>query len=69
MKCNYFRYPKTTNEMRQFYASNDNELGIRIKVRGRRRIKSLPNSWDDIYSKSQRCWKVYRKHQWITPKL
>ncbi len=63
MKCYFFRYPKTAGEMRQFYASTNNELGIRIKVRGRR-PKSLPNAWDDIYSKPQRCWKCQRKVQW-----
>ncbi len=62
----YFRYPHTKNEMKQFYASKVNELGIPINIRGRRRPKSLPNSWDDYYrsNMSLRNWKAYRKKQW-----
>lgn len=60
----YFRHPKTTGEMRQYYASIHNELDIAIKVRGRRRPKSLPNAWDDIHPRSQRCWKTRCKNKW-----
>ena len=59
----YFRHPKTAGEMRQFYASIENELNIGIHIRGRRRPKSLPNSWEDIDLNTQRCWKSQRKKQ------
>ena len=58
----YFRYPHTKNEMKQYFASSVNELDITIRVRGRRRSKSLPHSWDDCRSNmSLRNWKFYRK--------
>lgn len=62
----FFRYPHTKNEMKQFYASTTSELDINIKVRGRRRPKCLPNSWDDYYRSNMylRSWKVYRRKQW-----
>jgi len=64
--CDYFRHPHTRNEMKQYYASVVNELNIVIKVRGRRRPTSLPNSWDDIYRSNitVRNWKAYRRKQW-----
>lgn len=60
----YFRCPRTKNEMKQFFASDINE--IPITVRGCRRPKSLPNAWDDYYRSNMtlRNWKAYRKTQW-----
>lgn len=62
----YFRYPRTKNEMTQYYASVVNELDIFIKVRGRRCPNALPHAWDDIYRSNitWRNWKAYRKKQW-----
>ncbi len=60
----YFRHPKTTQEMRLYYASTTNEEGVRINVRGRRKPKHLPNAWDDVWKPSSRNWKSYRKKQW-----
>lgn len=62
----YLRYPRTKNEMKQFYASIENECDISIVVRGRRRPKNLPNAWDDIYRSnlSPRNWKAFRRNQW-----
>ncbi len=62
----YFRHPHTKNEMKQYFASQYGVNHIQINVRGRRRFKSLPNSWDDIYrsNMSSRNWKLYRKKQW-----
>lgn len=62
----YFRYPHTKNEMEQYFASSANELGIAVRVRGRRCPKSLPSSWDDLYRSNitLRNWKAYRKTQW-----
>jgi hypothetical protein len=60
--CN-FRHPKTTNEMRQYFSSLENELNISVKVRGQRRVKSLPHSWFDIDKPSIHNWKQYRKNQ------
>ncbi|WP_444942314.1 hypothetical protein ACJJI3_09950 [Microbulbifer sp. ZKSA004] len=62
----YFRYPHTKNEMKQFYASGINEVDVSIKIRGRRHPKCLPNSWDDYYRSNMRLrnWKAYRKQQW-----
>lgn len=62
----YFRYPHTKNEMKQYFASVVNEIDIPIKIRGCRHPKSLPHSWDDIYRSNMalRNWKAYRKNQW-----
>ena len=64
----YFRYPNTKNEMKQYYASLVNEENLRIKVRGRHKPKSLPHAWDDIYRSNMfsKNWKSYRRHQWKT---
>ncbi|WP_444957126.1 hypothetical protein [Microbulbifer sp. ZKSA002] len=62
----YFRYPHAKNEMKKFYASSISEVGVFIKIRGRRNPKCLPNSWDDYYRSNMRLrnWKTYRKQQW-----
>lgn len=38
----YFRHPKTMNEMKQYYASLENELEVPIKIRNCRQPKCLP---------------------------
>ncbi|GAB2891123.1 hypothetical protein GCM10027180_21570 [Microbulbifer echini] len=62
----YFRHPKTKNEMKQYYASLENELEIPIKIRNRRRPKCLPNAWDDYFPSNitNRNWKLFRRKQW-----
>ncbi len=60
----FFRKPKTKNEMWQYYATTENDMGIKIKVRGRRSPKPLPNAWDDFEKHSSRSWKKYRKTQY-----
>ena len=57
----YMRRPRTANEMRQF----DPELAeYGVKIRGKRKPKNLPNSWDDIPVQRFRCWKVNRQTQY-----
>ena len=66
--ADYYRHPRTKNEMKQYYASKVNKLDVPIKIRGRRRPRSLPHAWDDIYRSNMtaRNWKSYRKLQWKT---
>lgn len=51
----YMRHPRTTQERR---ASQDGW------ARPNRNMKNLPNTWDDIWIKHQRCWKEYRETQY-----
>ena len=60
----YFRYPQTRNEMKQYYASIENEMNIPVKIRGSRKPKQLPNAWDDIACCRMRNWKCFRRTQW-----
>lgn len=62
----YFRKPRTKNDRTQFYALNDVELNVVIKIRGRRRPGALEYAWDDFVRSdwNGRCWKVYRRMQW-----
>lgn len=60
----FWRHPKTFNELRQYYATIDNDLGIRIKVRGKRRPNYLPDTWDEMDRDIQRSWKKQRKTQY-----
>lgn len=67
----YHRRPGTHSERRDtaFHEAYDEDcLEYEVKIRGRRRHKSLPTSWDDL-SKSDwkaKSWKNYRSHQWKT---
>ena len=58
--------PRSMNEKWQFYASTTNEFVLRIKVRGCRLPKHLPNSCDGYYRSEGICrsWKFNRKTQW-----
>ncbi len=60
----YFRYPRSKNEMTQYYATTVNEYKIPIKIRGKRQPLHLPNAWNDDMVHIQRNWKKYRKTQW-----
>lgn len=67
----YFRKVNTKNEMTQNLA-HENEYGQEF-IRGRRRGRNLPNSWDDVHSSywgCRRSWKHHskRKSQWV-PKV
>lgn len=64
----HFRNVNTKNEMTQNLA-HENEYGQEF-IRGRRRGRNLPNSWDDVpssYWDCRRSWKHHskRKHQWV----
>ena len=52
------RHPKTTTERRW----NEAHKREGIKVRARRNY--IPTAWDDLWVKTQRSWKKYRKTQW-----
>ena len=61
------RRPRTTQERRKYFDAIDQDVedyNIRINIRGRRRPKSLPNAWDDMYSYKGRGWKNFRKTQY-----
>lgn len=45
MRYSYFRRPKTTNEIRQYFDAINSNF---IKIRAKRAPNNLPNSWDDI---------------------
>lgn len=60
----YERRPKTQNEKRQYYATIDNDLGIVIKVRVKRRPWRLPDSWNCDWPFLHRSWKKHRKTQY-----
>ena len=65
----YFKRPRTTNEKRLYAQTVYNEIGIKIRIRGRRKPKNLPDAWDDINrSKPLRSWKKHRKSQWYERK-
>lgn len=57
---NYWRYPKTTQEVRECENPDLKEYGIKV----RRNRRSLPMSWDDVYKQHHKNWKYYRKTQW-----
>ena len=66
---NYYRRPKTRNEMRAYEPyvedidSSGNDVSFRIHIRGRRSPEMLPDSYDDILRSRYRdrswknCWK------------
>ncbi len=59
-----WRRPHTTQEKRQYYAAMDEEYPIR--VRGRRKPRSLADVYDDYYAHADKSWKTQskRSHQW-----
>lgn len=59
-----FRSFKTFQERKWANAWDDEEFAP--KVRAARNSSNLPNSWDDFYAHSDKCWKTQskRKHQW-----
>lgn len=60
----YYRYPRTTQEKREYTNAEEFE----VHVRGRRRPRMLPNAWDEfpIGRYSKRSWKRRKKRkQWM----
>ncbi len=56
----YFRQFNTTQERKLWLAHKD-----QVKIRGRRSANSLPNSWDDLHSCSQKHGKLNEKNNTI----
>lgn len=58
----YYRRPKTRNEKRATFASED----YYVEVRAKRNNTNLPDSWDDINRSTwgHRSWKRHRKTRW-----
>lgn len=66
-KFGWFRPVRTRNETRQ-NAAHEQDIGPEI-IRGRRRGRNLPSSWDDLPNskqKSSKSWKHHskRRKQW-----
>ena len=69
----YDRNPRTQQE-RRFNASHDYrrieiEVGgevhaVRIRIRGKRSTRMLPEAWHDLPRGRQRSWKKHRKMQY-----
>ena len=57
---NFLRHPKTTNERR----TNKAHKIEGVRIRGRR--VHLPTVWDDLWRKTEYCWKAQskKKAQW-----
>ncbi len=53
------RYPRTLRSVR--FALAHAEEGIRVRANGN---LHLPNAWDDLWSRGQKCWKEYRRRQY-----
>ena len=69
-----FRHPRTHNECRnyeEFIEDDyyDDEFEINVKVRGKRKPKSLPSFYDDMVfsDKNDRNWKkkTHKRKQWM----
>ena len=67
----YLRRPHTANEKRQSLIPQEvreyqEEYGITLKTRGRRKAENLPCYWDDKYVNVSRSWKdrTKQKHQY-----
>lgn len=60
----YFRYPKTLQELKNIDAlyHDDDMKDLKVKIRAKR--KYIPTSWDDFWRDKPRSWKKQRKHQW-----
>lgn len=52
----YYRRPRSTSEKRANIE--------RIWNRPKRNPRNLPDAWDDIWQKSDHCWKSHRKTQY-----
>ncbi len=64
----YYRYPKTTNEKRWYYACDNSQM-----IRRRRSPIQLPSAWEDISRHLERNWKRQsrnkRQHSYDQVKL
>lgn len=59
----HWRSPKTFQEKKAYYATTDWEE-VNIKVRGKRKPHNLVDTWDDLHSHNEKCWKRHRRTQW-----
>lgn len=59
----YGRTLKINNEVRQYYANDDEDAP---RIRAKRSPSRLPDAWDRSFYPSEKCWKTQskRKHQW-----
>ena len=51
----WLRHPRTMNEQRQ---------NTGVKVRAARAPWNLPDAWDDLFKRSVKAWKAYRRTQY-----
>lgn len=60
----YFRCPRTTGERRRAAGdAADSRSGEEtVMARGRRGLRTLPNTYDDIFAKPFR-WRSWKKHR------
>jgi hypothetical protein len=62
------RFPKTTQEKRangKRCANGIEEYGdYKVRVRAKRSWKQLPDAWDDMFTRTTKCWKKFRKTQY-----
>lgn len=63
---NYYRYPKTLQEIRENIYFEEDEYTKHYNIKFRRRRSYIPTAWDDRARKDirDRSWKKHRKHQW-----
>jgi hypothetical protein len=63
-----FRFPKTTQEKRANGKRCSNGIeeyeGYKVRVRAKRSCKQLPDAWDDLFTRTDKCWKGKRKTQY-----
>lgn len=62
----YLRYPRTKNEMTQYFNALENELRADVKVRGCRKPTRLPDDNDEAVRSNSfsRNWKLFRRRRW-----
>jgi hypothetical protein len=72
-----FRNPRTQQERRvngsHEYRRVEIRVGgeiheVRIRIRGRRSVRMLPEAWHDLPRGIQRSWKRHRRTQWRMPR-
>lgn len=56
----FHRTPRTHQER----AENSQAISEGLHVRGKRRPRSIPDSYWDIPKDYSRCWKRHRRTQW-----
>lgn len=56
----WYRYPKTSQEIRNYSRWSD----VPVKIRSKRNPANLPDSWTDIPRTIERSWKAHRRTQY-----